>query len=289
LPLDSGILGLNPVRLPQDGRVPVFADGDVVVVLNDQITTGTYVLNDVTNLGRVRISKLSVRDSAGQEILSSLYTADLDLGTITWGDLTGISQPLTITDRIEDMAMLVDVQITGTLTLSQPLTHDFPLADTLVSNALIFGDLFARTSIPFDQQTWNGTWSDVLQGNDTSAQYNNSQYPIVVDNASCIEERWQILFVSATLVNVIGEHVGQILTSVPITSNITPINPNTAQPYFTIPLAGWGGGWSAGNVLRFNTYGAGAPPWLIQSIAQGPETNPDFTFCIEMRGDIDTV
>ena len=288
LPLDSDILGLDPVRLPQDGRIPIYADGDVVVVLHDQTTTGTYTNSTQTDLGRGRITKLSVRDSAGAEILATRYTADLDAGLIDWVDLSGVSQPLAIVDRIEDMAVLTDVQITGTLTLSQPLTHDFPADDTLVSNAVIYGDLFAHTTIPFDQQTWTGEWSDVLIGSDVAAQFNNSQYPIEVDNASNIEERWQVIFTNTTTVNVIGENVGQILTGVPISGDITPINPNTGQAYFTIPTAGWGGGWSAGNLLRFNTVAANVPLWVIQSVGQGLATDPDLGFCIEVRGDIDT-
>ena len=288
IPLDAGILGLDPVRLPQDGRVPIYADGDVVVVLNDQTTSGTFSNGQDTDLGRIRIAKISVRDVAGVEISDAAYSVDLDTGIISWVNLTGISQPLTIVDRIEDMAVLTDVQITGTLALSTPLSHDFPLTDTLVSNAVIYGDLFAHTTVPFDQQTWTGEWSDVLIGSGIAAQYNNSQFPIAVDNASAIEERWQILFSNTNTVDVIGENVGQILTDVLITGDIAPINPNTSQPYFTIPLGGWGGGWAAGNLLRFNSLGAGAPLWLIQSVAQGDATDPDLTFCVEVRGDIDT-
>lgn len=288
LPLDESILGLSPVRLPQDGRIPIYDEGDVIVVLNDQETTGTYSNAEVTNLGRVRLSKVIVKDAGGNDVDSAKYTVDLDAGTITWIDLAGVSQPITITDRIEDMAVLTDVQITGQLTLSQPLTHDFTTTNTLVSNAVIFGDKFANTSIPFDQQTWSGVWSDTLIGNDVVANFNFAQHPITVDNASCIQERWAIIFTSSTAVNVIGENVGQILSNVPIAADIAPLNPNTGQPMFTIPLDGWGSGWSAGNVLRFNTFGANAPLWIINSIGQGEATDPDYNWCIEIRGDIDT-
>lgn len=288
LPLSSEILGLNPVRLPADGRVPVYQPGDVVVVLHDQITSGTYSSLSTLDLGRGRLAKLSVKDAARQPLDIAKYTADLDTGIITFGDLAGISQPLTITDRIEDMAVLSDVQITGTLTLSKALTHNFPVDETLVSNAIIYGTLYARTSIPFDQQTWTNEWSDVLIGSGVAAQYNHTQYPMLVNNASAIQERWVLIFASATTVNVIGENVGQILTGVSIGADIAPINPNTAEPYFTIPAQGWGAGWSAGNVLRFNTYGANAPAWIVQAIGQGEATDTDHTFCVEVRGDIDT-
>jgi hypothetical protein len=287
LPLSSAILGLDPVRLPADGRVPIYAPGDVAVVLHDQTTAGTYTSASQTNLGRGRIAKLSVRDLAGQLLDVAKYSADLDTGIITWGDLTGVSQPLTIVDRIEDMAVLTDVQITGTLTLSQPLTHDFPQAGTLVANAIIYGTLYARTSIPFDQQTWTNVWDDNPIGSGVAAQYNNTQYPIAVNNASAIQERWALIFTSSTAFNVVGEHAGQIATGT-IGTDTAPINPNTNEPYFTIPAAGWGAGWSAGNVLRFNTYSNNAPTWIIQAIGQGEATDTDYTFCLEFRGDIDT-
>jgi len=358
LPLDADILGLDPVRLPQDGRIPVFADGDVVVILHDNVkvytpnlsetleltnlsvkdtngqevnvetyftydfaggtltwasdiagvampviisdnrevalSSDTYVADQVVDISsldvaiRGRVAKLSVRDSAGQEILASKYTADLANGTITFDDLSGLSLPLTLNDRIEDMSVLSDVQITGTLTMTQPLTHNFPVSETLVSNAVIYGDLFARTSIPFDQSSWTGTWSDTRIGSDTIAQYNNSQYPIEVDNASCIEERWVFIFTDSNTGNLIGENVGQIITGVDITGDIAPINPNTGQAMFTIPLDGWGAGWSSGYCLRFNTYGANSPAWLIQSVNSGEATDPDFDFCVEFRIDINT-
>jgi hypothetical protein len=289
IPLSSSILGLDPVRLPPDGRVPVYSIGDVAVILNDQTTVGTFANGTTTNLHRVRLAKVTVKDAAGNMIAVDKYSVNLDTGIITWNNLSGVSQPLTITDRIEDMGVVTDVQITGELTLSQPISHAFPIENTLVSNAVVHGTIYARVSVPFDQQTWTNVWSDSVIGSTVAAQYNSSQYPIVVDNHSAIQERWALIFTTATLFNVIGEHVGQIVTGANINTDTAPINPNTTQPYFTIPSGGWGSGWSAGNVLRFNTYAANAPVWIIQSIGQGVATDPDFTFCIEARGDIDNV
>ena len=354
LPLNEDILKLNPVRLPQDGRIPVYSDGDVIVILHDNTISKTpingevYQLNNIRvtdstgalvdggkftiNVGtetltwgdvagismpctitddqtnsvsatyttsqvvsldtlvpafRGRISKLSIKDTAGNEILASYYSVDLATGIITFNDPTGLSMPLSITDRIEDMGVVSDVQITGKLTITRPLTHNFPAEETLVSNAVIYGDLFAHTTIPFDQTSWNGTWSDVLQGTQPSSQYNNSLYPITVDNASCIQERWYVKFTSPTAFDLIGEHVGQI-DSGTTGVDFAPTNPNTAQPYFTILALGWGNGWSTGNILRFNTIGANGSVWIIQSINSGPATDPDFDFRVEFRGDVDT-
>ena len=288
LPLSAAILGLDPVKLPSDGRIPIYSPGDVVVVLNDQTTVGTFTSSGTTDLGRVRLAKLTIRDSANNPLDITKYSANLDTGIITWGSLTGVSQPLTIVDRIEDMAVLSDVQINGQLTLSKALTHAYPANTTLVSNAVVYGTIYAHTSVPYDQQTWTNVWSDALIGSGVAAQYNNTQYPIIVDNASAIQERWLILFTSSTLFNVVGEHVGQIITGGSTSTATAPNNPNTSTPYFSLPAAGWGSGWATGNVLRFNTYSANVPIWVIQAIGQGAATSTDYTFCLEFRGDIDT-
>jgi hypothetical protein len=287
LPLDAAILGLNPIRLPIDGRVPVYRKGDVVVVLNDQTTTGTFTSSASLDLGRGRLAKASVKDLGGNWLDASKWSINLDTGVITWGDLAGISQPLTITDRIEDMAILTDVQITGKLVLSKPVTHVFPATDTLVANAVIIGDMVARVSVPFDQQTWTGVWSDTVIGSGTTAQFDSNNYPIAVNNLGTKEERWLLLFTSATLFNVIGEHVGQIATGLSIYNPVSPLNPANNEPYFTINYHAFGAGYSSGNVLRFNTYASKSPFWVVQSIGQGEPIDPDYGFCVEFRGDVD--
>jgi hypothetical protein len=289
IPLDKDILGLDSVRLPVDGRIPVYRKGDVVVVLNDQTHTGTYTSSTTTNLGRVRLAKVTVKDLGGTLLNAAKWSVDLDTGVITWGDLSGVSQPLTITDRIEDMAVVADVEITGKVKLSEPLSHDFPATSTLVSNAVVYGDLFAYTSTPFDQQTWVNTWLDYAYGNTVPAEYNHAVHPITVTNLGAIEQRWAIIFVTSSTFNVVGEHVGQIVSGHSIATDLEPINPGNNDPYFTLDAAGWGAGWSAGNVLRFNTYAAKAPLWVVQSIGQGDPTDTDYGFCLELRGDVDSV
>lgn len=287
LPLEASILGLDPARLPTDGRIPVFHKGNVVVIVNDQTTGLTATSNSSTDLGRTRLSRVIVKDLGGNALVADKWAVNLDTGVIAWGDLAGVSQPLSIVDRIQDEAVVADVQINGTLTLSKPLTHNFPLDGTLVSSAVVLGDVFARASNPFDQQTWTGVWENVLLGNQTNAQYNHTLHAIEVTNTGAIEERWLIQFVTTNLVNVIGEHVGQVLSAVSIFTHITPLNPATNEPYFTLNSAGWGSGWSAGNCLRFNTVQAAKPIWIIQSVLPGEPTSTDYRFCLCFAGDVD--
>jgi len=168
-----------------------------------------------------------------------------------------------------------------------PVTHDYPHTTTLVANAVVLGDIYAHASNPFDQQTWSGVWYDSLIGNATLAQYNYTQYPVEVINSGAIEERWLIQFTSSSLFNVIGEHVGQVMTGASIGADLAPVNPATGDPYFTLRRLGFGGGWSAGNILRFNTYQSAKPIQIIQSILQGDPTSDDFKFCLCFSGDVD--
>jgi hypothetical protein len=287
IPLDPSILGLDAVRLPEDGRVPVYSKGDICVIRNVDSEINTYASNTQTDLGRTLLSSVTVVDNAEIDVDPLKYTYDLATGLLDWLDLTGVSQPITVEHEIEDIVLLNDVQITGALSFNSQLTHDYPVVGTLVSSAMIHGDVFASVNEPFDQKIFTGEWSDTLIGDPTTAELNLSIYPIEVTNASCIEERWIIQFTNSTTVNIIGETVGQIITGAPISSDITVNNPSTGFPYLVIDRRAFGGGWSSGNIIRFNTSSANKPIWIIQSVKQGAPTNTDddaLLFCLSVRG-----
>ena len=288
LPLQAAIIGMSPVRLPIDGKVPVYKVGDMVVVLNNKETSGNFANSQVVTLSRTNLSKISVSDAGGNPLPIITYDLDLALGTVTFNDVSGVSQPISITDRIEDMGVVVDTQVNGFIKITPPLTHDFPVNGTLVCNAIVYGDKQSYVTPVFDQETWTGEWSNTVIGNDVLAEYNDTQYPLIVDNASCVTEDWLILFQTSTTYQVIGKNLGVIATG-DTTSDTSPINPVTNQPYFTLSWEGWGSGWSAGNGLRYHSEGAGMPFWVIQAISQGQETDPDYNFCVEIRMDRDAI
>lgn len=286
LPLDATILGLNPVRLPSDGRVPIFGAGDVAVIHHSQTVSGAYSNGQTVNLGRTRLARVRVTDNAGVTVpAGAAYTVNLDTGILTFGSVSGLAQPLTIEHRIEDMALVSEAQISGQLSLTRPITHDYPLGSH-VSSALIAGDMQARYTNIFDQATWTNVWSDTLIGSAATAGFNDAVYPIVVTNTGTIQERWALVFTNTTSFNIVGEYVGQIGTGNTATPT-APINPATGMPYFSINPLGFGSGWSAGNVLRFNTVAANYPVWIARTIQQGPATAANDSFTLQIRGDID--
>jgi hypothetical protein len=238
----------------------------------------------VVNCGRVRLSRVRVLGADGA-VIPSGYTVDLEAGTVTFTEVSGYAQPVTLEHRIEDMAQISDVQISGRLTFTRQITHDYPVG-SYVSSALVAGDLRAYVSRLFDQATWSGAFADSISGSAATATYNDVLAPILATNAGAITERWAIRFTSTSAFEVIGEHVGVIAAGT-INAKCAPLNPATGEPYFTIPALGWGSGWAVGNVLRFNTTGALFPVWVVRTIQQGPETVTTDAFTLLIRGDVD--
>lgn len=285
LPLDASIIGLDPVRLPQDGRVPIFRKGTYVVV-GHTATVGPQTVSNAQTIdcGRVRLSRVRVIGNNGL-VIDTGYTANLEAGTVTFSNVTGYSQPVTIEHRIEDMTQVIDAQISGDLKFGGPISHAYPIGST-VSAALVAGDRSAYTEKLFDQSTWNGTWSDTIVGSAATGTYNQVLSPIEVTNIGASTERWVFRFTNASSFEVIGEHVGVIATG-SINTDCAPVNPATGQPYFTVRALGWGTGWAVGNILRFNTIGALFPVWVVRTVQQGPETVIDDSFTLLIRGDVD--
>ena len=286
LPLDAQLLGVDPVRLPSDGRVPMFRAGRMCVVGHQAVTGQAVVSNGQTiDLGRVRLSRVAVRDANDKRHVSG-FTADLEAGRITFTDISAYAQPVAVEHRIEDYVMAVDVQITGEIRFNRPLTHDYP-AGSYVSGALEAGDRHARVSLVFPQNSWdNATWADAPSGAQPPAKYDQSVSPIEITNAGASTERWVLQFTSNTQFRVIGEHVGVIATG-DINTVCAPLNPATGQPYFSIKPLGWGSGWVNGNIVRINTVGGSFPFWVVRTVQAGPETTTEHRFALLARGDVD--
>jgi hypothetical protein len=287
--LDAGLIGIDPVRLPSDGRAPIYRKGGVAVVGNTGTVTATVSNGQTINCARVRLSRVRVFGDDGN-LINAGYTEDLEGGTVTFTDVTGYSQPVTVEHRVEDMAVVSEVNINGELRFTRPLTHVYPVG-SVVSSAImgseIGSNLFARVSKVFDQATWTNVWSDDVIGTPALATFNNAQYPITTSNAGAVTERWIVRFLSTTTFEVVGENVGNIATGNTAT-DLTILDPETNQLRLFIPALGWGAGWAVGNVLRINTIDAMLRVWALMTVAQGPSTVARDSWQLLARGNVDT-
>jgi hypothetical protein len=278
LPVDATLLGIDPVRLPADGRVTIFRKGELAVIHNTKRMPAAVVANGQTlDVGRERLSRVRVVGADGKTIEAG-YTRNLDAGTISFVDVSTYVQPVVVEHRIEDMLTVSDVGIDGRLAFAGRISHDYTAGDSYVSSALRMGDVKARVSLLFDQQTWSGVWSDALIGNAADPTFNDIDNPISVTNKGAVTERWRIqINAGGTTYNLIGEHVGQIVTGQSLTADCSPLGPS-GVPYMTIPAAGFGSGWAAGQLIRFNTIAATFPFVPTRTVQMGAETVLDDSF-----------
>ena len=287
LPIDPAIIGLDPVRLPQNGRVPIHRKGRITVIgHNASIAPATYSNGQTINVGRTRLSHVWLTDANGA-LVTSGYTHDLDAGTIHVDSITGWAQPISIEHRIQDMFLCTDVQIDGTLGLNLPLSHNYPVG-SVVSSVLVFGTTFARVAQLVDRQTWDGiTWSDNPPGSAAVGTYNDAAHPIVVDNAGALTERFAIRFLTGSTFELLGEHLGTIAAG-NVNTDFAPANPfNPAARLMQIDDAGWGAGWVPGNVVFPKTVGAMQSFAVVRCIQPNTPTSVDFSFTLLPAGDVD--
>ena len=285
-----GITGTSNPLYPYSGeaqyqRAYIFRVDDTIVVHHTgTIAAATYANGNTVNVGRTRIAEFRVFGNDGLEVNVG-FTGDKTTGILTFTDVSSYVQPMTITSRIEDMTSIKSMTDAGGLKLNRALTHDFP-SGSYVSSAVVWGDLQARTHIGFQQTSFNGVFNDTQDGSTPLADYNEGVNPITITNAGAIYERWAILFTGSTTFKVIGEQVGVVLNNGSTSTPTSPLNPATLVPYFTIPSAGWGAGWTAGNVYRFNTTATNKPLWLVRSVKPSdPYVGVD-KVSIAVRGDV---
>ena len=287
LPVDVSLMGLDPAALPADGRVAFARPGDTCVV---GITHGGVEFTpslSTYDTGHERLSFVQVIDAAtGAEILEG-YTADLDAGTVTFADLAGYPAQIKVVARTEVYRQIAEVRIDGKVRLTQPVGYAFP-AGAVFSTALRFGDRFARVSRVYDQASWNGTtWYDGVNpaNGEAPATFNTAQHPIVITNRGAITERWALRFRSdGQTFDLYGQHLGQIASG-NINTDFSPTHLAAGAPYFTVPSAGWGSAWVAGNVLFVDTVGAEAAIDCVRCTQPGSPAGLDDRAWLVQRGD----
>ena len=290
VPVDAAMLGIDAARLPSDGRVPVFHDGQMVLVHHTGTHTETTLsASQAVDMGRARLYRVSIDDSTGKRLPAHFYSVNRASGIVTMAsdlNMTGYSGPYTFRHTIADMARVIDADLSGKLSLNRPVTHAYPADDSRVSGAMYAGTLQARVSHVFAQTTWTSVWSNTRIGDSPLAQYNSVQYPIHISNRNAVPDRYMLQFTSSTVFRLVGEQQGIIDTG-NINEDFSPINTMTGQPIMTIDYRGWGLGWSTGNVLRFNIASANVPIAVTRSILPSDPTDTDDSVELILLGNVD--
>ena len=186
------------------------------------------------------------------------------------GDLIRISDKTTV-DAVSGNAEFIRLAATNavswngtnaTLTFAagQTLTNSYVAASTRVASVWEAGtvrgsvDTWSVSSAAGTYDGWSGT---------------GNQPTIVTTNAiGSIEQTWTLTFTSASAFTCVGETVGSVGAG-STTANFTPNNADFSQPYFTLPLSGWGGTWASGDIITFKTHPAAVALWQKRIIPPG--------------------
>lgn len=296
LPIDSSVVKINTVRLPQDGRVPIFRRGDTILISNaqDKDLGSAHTGGQTVQLGRTGLDRICITDASDKPVNAQLWDYDLDAGSITWKtplDLSAYKMPLKAKHVQEERNRILKADIDGTLSLIFPTKRAYPLSDTYVSSVLIGGDLQVRVSIPFTQRNWDAVWRDEPNGEQLLNKLNLKDYPMVLTDDGAIKERWMIKFTSGSQFELYGETLGFVVKTDTLT-DLAPINPATKKPYFKIPKQAFGDNatWAMQDVIRFNTWGTLLPVWVLCAVQPStvvPKGEDGFTQCL--YGDTTTV
>jgi hypothetical protein len=290
LPLDSSIIGMDPVRFPSDGQVPLYRPGQLALAHHTAtISANSLSPTQVIDCGRLRLYRVVIDDADLKRFPASFYAVDREAGTVTMAsdlNLTGYTAPYAIQHTVADLTVVSDADLSGLVTLTRPLSHTYPATTSRLSSVLYVGTLQARYTNLFMQSAWTSVWSDERIGDEPLAQYNDVTYPLVVSNLGAYPDRYLIRFTSSTAFVCYGENLGYLGAGT-INENFGPINPLTNAAYFTLDYRGWGGGFATGYCLRFNLVGACYPVDFIRAIQPSEPTGADDSVEVLFIGNID--
>lgn len=295
-PLDKSVIGVDPARLPLDGRIPFIQRGDYTLITEDL----TYPLaspapNKSYDTGIVRQTDITIMDGSGKELALTDINANLDAGTfeLTNSFLTSnYTLPLTATIRISDLGVATNVDISGRITINQNISHNYT-ANAFVSSVLVNNGnqgLQVKAYNFFTQKSWDNVFADTPRNTRANIQYNDSAFPPIVSNRSTPTDRLAFVFKSATTVDVIAEELGTLATNVSITQDVVVMNPVTGHPMIKLFAQGWSGGGEINNVLRLNLQSVNKQIWLGSAIQPHNGNNSDvYDYQIEHLADTDRV
>lgn len=262
------LYGLNPLRIKNGGVVNAFTAWNAISVQHTQTQVVTSPAPAQTYNARANARFVDITDAEGKSlwtVANTHYTWVKATGVVTINsDFTGFTAPFILTDTIGEIALVTEVKPTS-LVLAAALSQSYPIG-AVVSSVQNLGDLQARVGTVRDMTAWSNNWD--LDGDPATGNLNTVDYPIEVRNDTAVNEDWVLIFTSATAFRCVGKRLGQIATGDTL-NDFAPINPLTLLPYFIIRVGAFGGGWNAGEAIRFMTYAASKPVMLLRTVQSG--------------------
>jgi hypothetical protein len=158
-----------------------------------------------------------------------------------------------------------------TITLTAGLTHGYS-SGVAVASVLEPADVVASYSGVTTTLESGSTLTYTASGN------------LTTPNVGTIYQEWTVTITNAATgaLSLSGDTLGSVATG-SIGANLSPLNPTTGTPYFTLAAAGWGGTAVTGDVLEFVTTPSATPVWYHRIIPAGAAAISDdpMYVCVE--------
>lgn len=116
--------------------------------------------------------------------------------------------------------------------------------------------------------------------------FDDTSYPITVPSIGGVYQEWTVAVTDAATgaLSVSGDTLGVVGTGSQGV-DLSPNNPLTGTPYFTVPADGWGGTASNGDTLTFTTAPAALPLWYRRIIPAGAAAEAQDTLSVALVGE----
>jgi hypothetical protein len=184
---------------------------------------------------------------------------------------------------VETLARVLDVDLSGNVSLSVGCRHDYPAGATF-STAIAHGDCFGAVRDLDYVATWTSDWD--AGGDSFDARYDWVGHPITLDSESGIDGEWAVTNVSPGRFQVVERALGGLGIFDVNSQDVAPLNQRTGREYLVMPRAGFGqvSLWQYKQTVRFRTVTAARKFWFFRCVSPSqPYTSSD-QFAWEQRG-----
>jgi len=236
-------------------------------------------------------------DKYGVAILASAITAGDQTCTVTVKNAnlaSGNDLIFRDGDTIKVTSKLLDTSLTGneetqTISGTPSVDSDGVTITITIADSAGFANDYAANTISrvrsiieptTDYETSVGSLT--ITATDSSATYDDTSYPITLDNIGTVDEDWTITFTSATEFRLDGDSLGTGVATGDTSTLFTPTNSGRSKPYFTLSSLGFSGTWTAGDTIEFTTSPAakGLGIKRVVPAGSGPLSNNKVGACL---------
>ena len=203
------------------------------------------------------VGLLKTLAASGSSTLVVTVEAAAIAGIFQNGDslrVTNKATPTSSTGTEEEVTVSGAPAVVGdevTLTLAAALTNTWAVGASVQSVYSPAGDLTGSVD------NWVETSS--------AGVFDEVAHPVTCDHIGTAEQTWTLTFTDATHFTVVGDTIGSVGSGT-TGADFAPTNPDVAKPYFTLPSAGWGGTWAAGQTIVFQTHPPAIAIWQTRVV-----------------------